>query len=103
MFTAILLTIACMVQAVQRSGHAARTLQKVQDERSDVTETGYERYEMLDAKKGIILLGCCAADEALTHTVVMKRAVAQVNIKSDTQMTGYSKLTAAYTLSLIHI
>ena len=38
-----------------------------------------------------------AADEALTHTVVMKRAVAQVNIKSDTQMTGYSKLTAAYT------
>ena len=27
----------------------------------------------------------------------MKRAVAQVNIKSDTQMTGYSKLTAAYT------
>ena len=27
----------------QRSGHAARTLQKVQDERSDVTETGYER------------------------------------------------------------
>ena len=38
-----------------------------------------------------------AADEALTHTVVMKRAVAQVNIKSDTQMAGYSKLTAAYT------
>ena len=38
-----------------------------------------------------------AADEALTQTVVMKRAVAQVNIKSDTQMTGYSKLTAAYT------
>lgn len=38
-----------------------------------------------------------AADEALTKTVVMKRAVAQVNIKSDTQMTGYSKLTAAYT------
>ena len=38
-----------------------------------------------------------AADEALTHTVVMKRAVAQVNIKSDTQMTGYDKLTAAYT------
>ena len=38
-----------------------------------------------------------AADEALTHTVVMKRAVAQVNIKSDTQMMGYSKLTAAYT------
>lgn len=38
-----------------------------------------------------------AADEALTHTVVMKRAVAQVNIKSDTQMVGYSKLTAAYT------
>ena len=38
-----------------------------------------------------------AADEALTKTVVMKRAVAQVNIKSDTQMMGYSKLTAAYT------
>ena len=38
-----------------------------------------------------------AADEALTKTVVMKRAVAQVNIKSDTQMAGYSKLTAAYT------
>ncbi|RHB96428.1 DUF6562 domain-containing protein [Bacteroides eggerthii] len=38
-----------------------------------------------------------AADEALTQTVVMKRAVAQVNIKSDTPMTGYSKLTAAYT------
>ena len=38
-----------------------------------------------------------ATDEALTKTVVMKRAVAQVNIKSDTQMTGYSKLTAAYT------
>ena len=38
-----------------------------------------------------------AADEALTKTVVMKRAVAQVNIKSDTQMTGYSKLTAACT------
>ena len=38
-----------------------------------------------------------AADEALTQTVVMKRAVAQVNIKSDTQMMGYSKLTAAYT------
>ena len=44
-----------------------------------------------------ILCSVAAADEALTKTVVMKRAVAQVNIKSDTQMTGYSKLTAAYT------
>lgn len=37
-----------------------------------------------------------ASDVALTKTVVMKRAVAQVNIKSGTQMVGYSKLKATY-------
>ena len=39
-----------------------------------------------------------AADAtAGSHTVMLKRAVAQVNIKSNTQMEGYSKLTAKYT------
>lgn len=37
-----------------------------------------------------------ASDVAVAKTVVMKRAVAQVNIKSGTQMVGYSKLKATY-------
>ncbi len=38
------------------------------------------------------------ADEATTtHAVTLKRAVAQVNIRSNEKMTGYSKLTASYT------
>lgn len=40
-----------------------------------------------------------AADQAAgsNQTVLLKRAVAQVNIKTDTKMAGYSKLTARYT------
>lgn len=40
-----------------------------------------------------------AADQAAgsNQTVLLKRAVAQVNIKTDTNMEGYSKLTASYT------
>lgn len=39
------------------------------------------------------------ADQAAgsNQTVLLKRAVAQVNIKTDTNMEGYSKLTASYT------